>query len=188
VRTLNNFVVLSAKSWPLFILAAILGPATLVWVLFPLMEAFMEVSGGFAPFDWQADLDRQAIAEQVPAYKPAMLKIYYAHTAVDFVFPVYMGVFFGAVAAFFLRVGTPGLFEFLSSKGLFAVFLIGAPFDMLENIGALGVLWAADTDPWATLLILAKQVKLVTQQFIPLATLIASVVGIGGWIRGRFVS
>jgi hypothetical protein len=188
VRTLSNFVLRAGKSWPLFILAAILGPATLVWVLFPLMEAFTEISGGFAPFDWQVDLDRQAIAEQVQAYTPAMLKIYAAHTAVDFVFPVFMGVFFGAVAAFFLRIGTPGVFEYLSGKGLFAVFLIGAPFDMLENIGALGVLWAANIDPWATLLIMAKQVKLVTQQFVPLATLIAFLVGAGGWVRGRFIS
>ena len=68
------------------------------------------------------------------------------------------------------------------------MFLIGAPFDLLENIGALGVLWAQSIDPWATLLIAAKQAKLITQQFIPLATLIGLVIGGIGWLRGRFKS
>jgi hypothetical protein len=187
MRSISDLVVRWSRSLPLFLLAALLGPATLAFVLFPIMEVFTDLSGGFAPFDWQPDLDRAAIAAQLPAYTPALRKLYYAHTFIDFVFPVFMGLFFGAIAAFFLRLGQPALFALCESRSLFAAFFVGPAFDMLENVGALGVLWApaGSDDLWAGLLLAAKQAKLVMQQFVPLATLLAVVLGAGGWIYQR---
>jgi hypothetical protein len=189
VHSISDFIVRTSCSVPLFLLAALLGPATLAFVLFPVMEVFTELSGGFAPLDWQPDLDRAAIAAQVPFYTPALRKLYYAHTFIDFIFPVFMGVFFGAIAAFFLRIGMPALFAACESRGLFALFLVSAVFDMTENIGALGVLWSpvSQGQGWAAVLLTAKQFKLVGQQFVPLAALAAVVAGGGGWVRRRFV-
>jgi hypothetical protein len=67
------------------------------------------------------------------------------------------------------------------------VYFVGAACDMLENVGALGVLWspAGGDALWASLLLAAKQAKLVMQQFVPLATLIAVVLGAGGWLYRR---
>jgi hypothetical protein len=187
MKRVSDLVVRGSRSMPLFLLAAILGPATLAFVLFPLMEVFTVLSGGFAPFDWQPDLDRAAIAAQLPGYTPELRKLYYVHTFIDFVFPVFMALFFAAIAAYFLRLGQPSLFAICEARKLFAVFFVGAACDMLENVGALGVLWSpAGSDAlWAGLLLAAKQVKLVMQQFVPFATLVAVLLGAGGWLYRR---
>jgi hypothetical protein len=187
MRAISDFVVHVSRSWPLFALAAILGPATLAFVLFPIMEAFTALSGGFAPFDWQPDLDRAAIAAQLPGYTPAMRSLYLAHSAVDVVFPVFMGAFLGAIGAACLRTGLPGAFAGCEALGLFSLFLVAAPLDLAENIGAAGLIWlpGAGAEIWTAILLGAKQGKLVAQQLVPLAAVATAVLGLGGWVWRR---
>ena len=67
--------------------------------------------------------------------------------------------------------------------GLYALFLLTAFFDSLENAGALGVVLADDNaQGWIRLLLVGKQGKLVVMQLVPLMTLAGILVGGGGWL------
>jgi hypothetical protein len=187
IRQLSGFIVGTSVSFPRFVLAALLGPATLFLVLFPMMRAFSALTGGVPPFDWQNALTAADIADQLPLYAGAARDLYFAHVFVDTIFPVFVGTFFGAIAAFVLRHGTPRLYERAVGLGLFAAYFISVPFDYCENLGGLAAIMAYPAPPggWASLVIFGKSVKLVTEFVIPGSTAAALVIGAVGWLWAR---
>jgi len=190
IRQLSNFIVRTSESLPRFLLAAALGPGTLFLVLFPIMRGFTALSGGVQPFDWQNELTRADIAAQLPAYTEPMRQLYYAHAFIDYLFPVFVAAFFGAIAAYALRHGVPGLYAGAVRYGLFALFLVSVPFDYCENTGALAAILAypAPAGAWMDLALFGKRIKLITESVLPATTALALVLGAGGWLIHRMTA
>ena len=184
IRQLSDFVTRTSTSLPRFLLATLLGPATLFGVLFPIMRGFSALTGGLQPFDWQNDLTAAQIAGQLPVYTGPVRQLYFAHAFIDYLFPVFVGAFFGAVAAFALRHGTPALYRRATSLGLLALYFVSVPFDYCENTGSLAAILLHPAPPgaWADLILIGKKVKLATEFVIPGATGVALVIGVAGWL------
>jgi hypothetical protein len=187
IRQLSDFIVGTSRSFPRFLLAAALGPATLFLVLFPIMRGFAALSGGLQPFDWQNELTAAEVIEQLPAYTEPMRQLYYAHAFIDYVFPIFVAAFFGAIAAFALRHGVPRLYDRAARLGIFALYFVSVPFDYCENTGSLAAIlfYPSPPGPWADLILFGKSVKLTTEFLIPGATALALVVAAGGWVLAR---
>ena len=187
MRFISDFVVRTSTSPWLFLMSVVLGPLTLIFVLLPLMQAFSGVTAGVQPFDWQPDLTAEQIEDQVSLYTDAARNIYLAHTFIDFLFPVFFGTFFGAIAAFFLRKGSPDIHMWMCRYGLYGLFLLTALFDLLENVGAVGVVWSGGAGGvWSNILLFGKGLKLIAMQIIPLMTVAGVLVGAGVWLWSRF--
>jgi len=186
LRQLNSFIIGTSSSLPRFLLALLLGPATLFLVLFPMMQAFTTLTG-VQPFDWQNALTTADVAAQLPLYKGAARSLYFAHAFIDTLFPVFVAAFFGAVAALALRHGTPRLYGQAERLGLFAAYFVSVPFDYCENLGSIAAILAHPAPPgaWAELIVRAKSVKLLTEFVIPGATALALAVAAAGWVIGR---
>jgi hypothetical protein len=187
IGRLSEFVVQTSQSRVRFLLATLLGMPMLFLVLFPIMHAFRELVGGLQPFDWQQSLTQRDVFAQLPLYTATTRNLYLAHAYVDTIFPVFVGVFFGALAAFALRNGAPLAYDFLRRHGIFAMFLFSVPFDWVENAASLVLIYGYPRAPAgiAGLLIAANRVKLFAEPLIPIASAALVAVGVMGGLIQR---
>ena len=130
---------------------------------------------GHEAFDMQNALTVPQVFEQLSVYTPEAKQLYYAFSFADFFFPFFAALFMSATAAFALRHAFPAWYQKLNASSLFALLLIPAAFDWLENIFALTVIssFPEQREITASLMILAKKAKLASLVLAQLLVLVA---------------
>lgn len=161
VQGLNRLVVRVSGSAPLFALATVLAFGSLA-VLMRIGEAFPAAAGGAQVFDLQNGLTAAQVLAQLPGYTDEARRLYYAFTAVDYLFPFAASLFLAAIAAFCLRRAFPGAYAAAVARNLLPLVMIPALFDWCENVAALVAITAwPDTSPaMAGAIVVAKRLKL----------------------------
>lgn len=163
MKFLNNLVIQVSLSAGLFLFSSVLAFGSLVFVIFNINEVFETIVGAQL-FDLQNDLTAEQVFEQLPKYSDAAIDLYFAFVFVDFLFPVFASLTLGAASAFAIRYLSSTWYEKINSLNLFAVYLIPAIFDWVENISAITVIttYPKELTAVAGLLVMAKKGKLST--------------------------
>jgi hypothetical protein len=151
--------------------------------------AFPAAAGGATPFDLQNGLTAAEVGQQLAGYTDLARWMYYVFTLIDYVFPFAAGLCLAAAGAFAMRHGFPATYQSFERRGLFPVFLIGTGFDWCENIAAISAIWTypGDVGAIATLLVIAKRLKLAFVILTQLAVLIL-LIGAGARALGRRIN
>jgi hypothetical protein len=167
MRWYNEIVIKTSQSGWMYINTIIIFAGSLYFVFFNLNIPFEAIVGA-QMFDFQNDLTTEQIFTQLQHYDDSARAIYHAFLFVDFYFPFFAGLFLASTAAFSLRYLSPGRYEQLRARNLFAVFLIPTLFDWGENTFALTVVsaWPESLNWAATGLVLCKQGKLTGVMFL----------------------
>lgn len=186
MKILNDLVILCSTSAWLFILSIVAAFGSLAFVLTNISNVMKDLVGHEA-FDMQNSLTVPQVFEQLSVYTPEVKQLYYAFSFADFFFPFFAALFMGAVAAFSIRHAFPDLYTRLNASSLFALLLIPAAFDWLENIFALTVIgsFPEQSETAASLMIMAKKAKLAS---IVLAQLLVLIALAGSAARWCYVS
>ena len=161
MRWYNDLVIRTSRSPWLFVNSAVFAFGSLAFVFMNINVPF-EATVGAQMFDFQNDLTTDQIFVQLANYDDEARSLYHAFLFVDFYFPFFAGLFMAAAGAFALRYLSPGAYEAVRIRNLFAVFLIPTICDWSENIFALTVVnaWPEPLGWAATGLVLAKKGKL----------------------------
>ena len=158
-HSLQPLILAVSRSAPWSMLT--LGGATVALLALQAIGGRIERTVGAPPFDLQHQLSLADIAGQLPRYTDESRAFYGLFFAVDMVFPLLAALFLGAACAFLLRRGLPTVYQRLVAGGWFALLLLPAGFDWIENLAALAlVLNGTAWTPASLLLIGAKTLKL----------------------------
>lgn len=187
MQSLNNLMLRFSRSWPLFLLAAVVTFGSLYLFTGVIGPRFAELTGGSPPFDLQNALTVDQVYEQLPAYPEDARRLYYAFSAIDFAFPLFASLFLAAIAAFSLRYLWPAGYEWVTERRLWVLLLLPAVFDWAENVFALTVItnYGQELRGAAAMLIYAKlgKLSLVTvSQLLAWGLLLLAAVK---WVRVR---
>src|SRR5262245_15387995 len=125
---LNRLIVRTSSSAWLFIASFAVTFVTLQ-SLMRIGRAFQPEAGGAEPFDLQNGLTAEQVLAQLPAYTDQARQLYFAFTAIDYVFPFAAGLFMAAIAAFCLRHSFPGVYATLVSRNLLPLLMLASLFD-----------------------------------------------------------
>lgn len=187
MQSLNDLMLRFSRSWPLFLLAAVVTLGSLYLFTGVIGPRFAELTGGSPPFDLQNALTVDQVYEQLPAYPEGARRLYYLFSAIDFAFPLFASLFLAAIAAFSLRYLWPTGYDWVTERRLWVLLLLPAVFDWAENVFALAVITAYGQElrSAATMMIYAKLGKLslaaVTQLLAWGLLLLAAI----KWVRVR---
>lgn len=161
MQGLNRLVVRVSGSAPLFALVTVLAFGSLA-VLMRIGAAFPAAAGGAQVVDLQNGLTAAQVLAQLPGYTDEARRLYYAFTAVDYLFPFAASLFLAAIAAFCLRRAFPGAYAVAVARNLLPLVMIPALFDWCENVAALLAItaWPDTTPAMAGAVVAAKRLKL----------------------------
>jgi hypothetical protein len=181
--TLNRFIVNCSQSW-WKILLLFAGQSATLLSLSAISESFPEVTAGDVPFDMQNDLTPEQIFEQLAGYSEQAFSQYYLFQAIDFVFPLFAGLFLASLCAFALRHASSNWYDKAVAKNLFCLLLLATVFDYLENINLLMVVstWPEQSDIGAMLAVGAKQLKLASMTLGFAVTGVFLLMAAGRWL------
>lgn len=146
---------------------------------------FRSVSGGFEPFDLQNGLTSGEVRAQLLAYEDGATGRYLLFDLIDWFFPLLGSLVIAVVTAACLRNALPALYERAVRWGLFALFFLPALFDWAENVLTVRVV-AGGSPPSGVavdLMIIAKQLKLVTLTAAQVVAFVAVFAWIGRALR-----
>lgn len=162
MQSLNDLMLRFSRSWPLFLLAALVTFGSLYLFTGVIGPRFTELTGGSPPFDLQNTLTVDQVYEQLPNYPDEAKRLYYLFSAIDFAFPLFANLFLAAIAAFSLRYLWPAGYDWVTARRLWVLLLLPALFDWAENVFALTVITNSGQElrTVAALLIYAKLGKL----------------------------
>jgi len=162
LQSLNDLMLRFSRSWPLFLLAAVVTFGSLYLFTGVIGPRFAELTGGSPPFDLQNALTVDQVYEQLPAYPEDARRLYYLFSAIDFAFPLFASLFLAAIAAFSLRYLWPTGYDWVTERRLWVLLLLPAVFDWAENVFALTVItnYGQELRGAAAMLIYAKLGKL----------------------------
>lgn len=183
----NRFIISCSESWWKVLLLFVAQMST-----FQLMNRitarFPDVTADDIPFDMQNDLTAPAIFEQLAGYSDEAFRLYYQFQALDYLFPVFAGLFLASLFAFGLRHAAPGWYAIASARNLLVLMLAPTLFDYLENIHLLWVVmaWPDISDTVAQLAVAAKRAKLACLYLAFAATGAALLAALLQWARRRF--
>lgn len=174
MKRLNDLVILCSESAWLFVLSIVAAFGSLAFVLMNVSKVMQHLVGHEA-FDMQNSLTVAQVFEQLPSYTQEAKQLYYAFSFADFFFPLFAALFMAGLAAFAVRHAFPDLYQRLNASSLFALLLIPAAFDWLENIFALTVIssFPEQRETAASLMIVAKKAKLASIVLAQVLVLIA---------------
>ena len=189
LEALNQLVIRTSRSAWRFVGVTAMA-AIAITTLNRIGAAFPAAAAGAAPFDLQNRLTAAEVVQQLAGYTELARWMYYVFTLIDYVFPFAAGLSLAAAGAFAMRHGFPAIYQAFERRGLFPLFLIGTGFDWCENIAAISAIWVypGDVSTVATLLVIAKRLKLacvVLTQLAVLLLLIGAVVRAIGRRAGR---
>lgn len=161
LNQLNRFIVNCSRSW-WKILLLLAGQMGTMQFMNNITRQFPAVSAGNIPFDMQHELTAAQIFTQLEGYSDEAFSLYYRFQALDFLFPLFAGLFLATVFAFALRHAAPGWYAVANARNLFVLMLVVTLFDYLENIHLLWVVsvWPETPDLVAQLAVAAKRAKL----------------------------
>ncbi len=142
MQSLNDLMLRFSRSWPLFVLAAVVTFGSLYLFTSVIGPRFAELTGGSPPFDLQNTLTVEQVYAQLPNYSAAARRLYYLFSAIDFAFPLFASLFLAAIAAFSLRYLWPTGYAWITARRLWVLLLLPAVFDWAENVFALTVITA----------------------------------------------
>ena len=142
MQSLNDLMLRFSRSWPLFVLAAVVTFGSLYLFTGVIGPRFAELTGGSPPFDLQNTLTVEQVYAQLPNYSAAARRLYYLFSAIDFAFPLFASLFLAAIAAFSLRYLWPTGYAWITARRLWVLLLLPAVFDWAENVFALTVITA----------------------------------------------
>lgn len=186
IGALNRLIIrISASGWLLVTTMAV-GFGSLA-ALIQIGNAFPAVAGGAQPFDLQNELTAAQVLGQLPGYTDEARRQYALFTAIDYVFPLTMGLFLAGIATFCLRHAFPRAYGQATQRQLLPLLLLASLFDWCENIAAITAItaWPDTTPAMATAVVVAKKLKLTfvfaTQGLVLLLALAAAV----AWLRRR---
>jgi len=140
LQRLNDLMLRFSRSWPLFLLAALVTFGSLYLFTGVIGPRFTAMTGGFPPFDLQNALTANQVYEQLPSYPEEARRLYYLFSAIDFAFPLFASLFLAAIAAFSLRYLWPAACAWVTDRRLWVLMLLPALFDWAENVFALTVI------------------------------------------------
>lgn len=187
LKNLQELVLRISRTWWLYILVLLAFAGSLV-ALLRIGEQFPRHAGGVAPFDLQNGLKSGDVYPQIANYTEQARQLYYAFTAIDYLFPLFAGLFISATVAFALRNSLPAAYDALVERRLLLLLMVPTGFDWLENIAAISSIAAWPDGPaWLpVLLVTAKKLKLgcmlLGQAVMALSLLLAAVT----WLGRRF--
>jgi len=163
MRWYNDLVIRVSQSASLWIMSTVFAFGSLYFVFLNINVPFEAIVGA-QMFDFQNQLTVEQIFAQLPNYDEHARALYTAFMFIDFYFPFFAGLVMAAATAFALRHLSPGFYENLNDKKLFAAFLIPTLFDWGENISAIITVGAypEELTAAATALVLCKKGKLAT--------------------------
>ncbi len=189
MQSLNDLLLRFSRSWPLFLLAAVITFGSLYLFTGVIGPRFAELSGGHLPFDLQNSLTVDQVYEQLPGYPENARKLYYLFSVIDFAFPVFASLFLAAIAAFSLRYLWPTGYAWVTERRLWVLLLLPALFDWAENVFALTVITAYGQElrTAAAMMIYAKLGKLsltAVSQLLAWGLLLLAAVK---WVGVRFI-
>jgi hypothetical protein len=156
-------------------------------VLLRIGSRFPELAGGAAPFDLQNELRPDQVYAQLGGYTDQARNLYYVFTTIDFVFPLFAGLFIAATTAFALRNSLPRFYATLVARRLLPVLMLATVFDWLENLSAIATisLYPAEFAWLPVLLVAVKKLKLGFALFGNAAMFTAVIIAAGAWLLRR---
>jgi hypothetical protein len=188
---LNRLIVRTSSSAWLFVGTLAVTFATLRSLTHIGRVLFPPEAGGSEPFDLQNFLTSEQVLAQLPTYTDRAHQLYYAFTAIDYVFPFAAGLFMAATAAFCLRHSFPAFYATLNARNLLPLIMLGTLFDWCENVAAITAIAASPgtTATMAIAVVTAKKLKLgflvVSQVLVALLLVVTAVLAIARAVRKR---
>lgn len=164
--SLQNLVLRISRTWWLYVLVLAVFSGSLQALLL-MGRRFPEVASGATPFDLQNELQPDQVYPQLAGYTEQARELYYAFTTIDFVFPLFAGLFIAATTAFALRNSLRRFYETLVARKLLPVLMLATVFDWLENLTAIATISLYPTEyGWLpALLVVVKKFKLAFALF-----------------------
>ena len=189
VGRLQNLVVRISCTWWLYLLVLTVFSGSLQ-VLMRIGERFPEFTAGATPFDLQNELLPGQVYAQLAGYTDQARDLYYVFTAIDFVFPLFAGLFIAATTAFALRNSLPRFYAALVARRLLPVLMLATVFDWLENLAAIATisLYPAEFSWLPVLLVIAKRLKLALALFGNAVMFTCVLIFAVTWLRRRLKS
>lgn len=161
IHRLHDFIIWCSHTWwAVALLFA--GQTGTMRLMSSITQRFPAETAGDIPFDMQNTLTTEQVFSQLAGYSDAAFSSYYRFQALDFLFPLFGGLFLAAVCAFAVRHAAPRWYNFAVARNLFVLILLATVFDYLENIGLLWTVsaWPAQVQAAAMLGVTAKVAKL----------------------------
>ena len=158
----SDLVIRFSRSWPLFLLAAVVTFGSLYLFMGVIQPRFEALTGGEVPYDLQNQLTVEQVYTQLATYPAEARQLYYVFSAIDFAFPLFASLFLAAITAFSLRYLWPSAYDWMGTHKLWWLLLVPAVFDWAENIFALTVItnYGQELRGAAAAMIVAKMGKL----------------------------
>jgi hypothetical protein len=185
---LQDFALRASRTWWLYltVCAVFFGSIRLLTAI---GERFRPLAGGVLPFDLQNGLTPVDVYTQLASYTPQAVQLYWLFNAIDYVFPLFAGLFVVATTAFALRYARPAWYARLVSGRWLLWLLLASAFDWAENLTAIvTITWYPDeVAALPVLLVTFKQAKLAGIAFsngvMGLALLLAAATWVARTVR-----
>jgi hypothetical protein len=162
MKIFSDLIIRFSRSWPLFLLAAVVTFGSLYLFMGVIQPRFETLTGGAVPYDLQNELTVEQVYTQLATYPAEARQLYYVFSAIDFAFPLFASLFLAAITAFSLRYLWPTAYDWIGEHKLWWLLLVPALFDWAENIFALTVItnYGQELRGAAAAMIYAKMGKL----------------------------
>ena len=186
LENLNQFIIRCSFSFGKVLLLFIGFFGSLQALLF-IGERFGPHAGGALPFDLQNWLTVEEIFAQLPNYTDQAFTLYFVFASIDFLFPLFAGLFLAVLWAWVLRHTQPRWYDRALQSNLFVLLLIPTIFDWVENVMFLSLIlsWPNELMLAAQAGVLAKKAKLVTTWMAQGSTALILLFGLIVWASRR---